>query len=590
MPRPSRQVEETVRNAFKQFVLDDMHRDLGDLTSTQVGRAFAKFYIQRIHNIVSTPRVDEEEFEAAYVDGAGDLGVDLIVRDNSKVFLLQAKYFSSLRGPSSEDINHFRTVLNRLQLGSVGMNRRLRDARDEIDWSNDTFEMRFVALGHNTPAVAELAGLEPEVNESLDGRVDYEVLDEIALKQALANAKSLGRGIPDDTYELVAAGRRGYRSPVIELDGPHKACVLIVDAAQMIQVVARAREALFTLNIRSFLGSNKINANIIKTAREQPSEFFHYNNGVSCLAKQLTINDDRVSALGLQVINGAQTVRALREATRGRRASDLATVQVLVRITEALDQYGSNRRFADQIVRYNNTQNPIKNSDFRSNDPVQASLAEQFNGMHHEGRDVVYLAKRTDRTERRNVSWVPMEEFAKVIYAFLYDAVRFSGTTAYLFADGADGGYAKVFGNGTEVWTEMPRPEFRLRSAIWWIDVEFQKRLKLDKADNATLVAPLERRWFLLNAAREILKRNYGNDFASRLVPHYRGEWRSGEDAFAQSMKRLYELARDAVVYCYNEAQRNEGATFSHRNWTRSIRTVEMIDTFTRTAPGMTPL
>jgi hypothetical protein len=584
-------VDETVRDAFKAFAADDMHCDFGALTNSQIGRAFARFYIQRIHNVVSSPRVDEEDFEAAYVDGSGDLGVDLVVRDNGKVFLLQSKYYGARGGPSSEDINHFRTALTRLRDRAARKgNRRLHEAIEDIDWANDTFEMRFVALARLTPAVAVQAELDPELEEALEGRVDYQVVDEVALKQALANARSLGQGIPDDTYELVATGRRGNRSPVVELEGPHRACVLIVDAHQLIQVADRAREALFTLNIRNFLGSTKINKEITKTARQQPAEFFHYNNGISCLAKRLTVTGDRVSAVGLQVINGAQTVRALKAASRGRDANNLSAVQVLVRITEALDQYGANRRFADQIVRYNNTQNPIKNSDFRSNDPVQQALATHFGSGHRDGRSVVYLAKRSDRGDRRNIFWIPMEEFAKVVYAFLFDAVSFSGQTAFLFADGPDGGYARVFGDGREVWVEVPTQEFRLRSAVWWIDVEFQKRLKADKAGNDALVAPLERRWFLLGAAREILKRNFGDEYTARLIPHFKGDWHLGEGEFGLMMERVYTLARDAVVWCYGEAKRMEGAAFSHRNWTRSPRTVEMLDNFTRTGPGMTPL
>lgn len=585
MPRPARPVAESVRDAFKAFVVDDMHCDLGALTTTQMGRAFARFYLQRIHNVVSTPRVDEEDFEAAYVDGSGDLGVDLVVRDNGKVLLLQAKYFAANRGPSAENIEHFRTLLTRISAPSFRGNRRLSDAIAGIDWANDTFEMRFVALGKLTDAVGAIAAREPELDEALMGRVDYEVVDETDLKQLLANAMSLGRGIPDDTHELVASGRRGNRSPVIELEGPHRACILIVDARQLVQVAEASREALFTLNIRNFLGSTSINKAISKTAREQPADFFHFNNGVSCLAKSLTINGDRVSTVGLQVINGAQTVRALKAASRG---NSLDGAQVLVRITEALDQYGSNRRFADQIVRYNNTQNPIKNSDFRSNDPVQQSLVAQFGALHRDARDIVYLAKRSDRSERRNVYWIPMEEFAKVVYSFLFDAVAFSSQTSFLFTEGADGGYSKVFGDGAETWLDVPSDQFRLRSAIWWIDVEFQKRLKADKAESEALVAPLERRWFLLGVAREILKRNFGEDYTARLVSHYKGDWHLGTGEFGRMMERVYTLARDAVVWCYAEAQRNEGNGFSHRNWTRSRHTVETLDNFARTAPGMT--
>ncbi len=45
---------------------------------------------------------------------------------------------------------------------------------------------------------------------------------------------------------------------------------------------------------------------------------------------------------------------------------------VLVRVTEIAESYGSGGKIREQITRFNNTQNTIKLSDFRSNDPVQS--------------------------------------------------------------------------------------------------------------------------------------------------------------------------------------------------------------------------
>jgi hypothetical protein len=88
----------------------------------------------------------------------------------------------------------------------------------------------------------------------------------------------------------------------------------------------------------------------------------------------------------------------------------------------------------ERITEYNNTQNIIKISDFRSNDPVQEYLKEQFGQITRRGKKVVYLAKRTDRVPA-NSEPVKLEEFAKCVYAFLYDFVRFSGSTSFLFSD-----------------------------------------------------------------------------------------------------------------------------------------------------------
>jgi len=90
------------------------------------------------------------------------------------------------------------------------------------------------------------------------------------------------------------------------------------------------------------------------------------------------------------VITGAQTVRALAKAAGSRSGSSSAEdALVLVRITEAR-QYGHERHFRDDMVRFNNTQNVIKASDFRSNDPVHEDLKRKFADYKRTGRKVVY--------------------------------------------------------------------------------------------------------------------------------------------------------------------------------------------------------
>src|SRR5262249_6746648 len=146
-------------------------------------------------------------------------------------------------------------------------------------------------------------------------------------------------------------------------------------------------------------------------------------------------------------------------------------------------------------------QNPVKISDFRSNDRVQTSVKEQFAAMHRRGKKVVYVAKRTDRVGA-NTEAVKLEEFAKSVYTFLYDFVPFSGSTSFLYDDEINGGYNKVFGDGKSVWNEMPENEFRLRASIFWIAQEVTAHLKKTRPDekDPDARAALERKWALLFA------------------------------------------------------------------------------------------
>jgi AIPR protein len=129
---------------------------------------------------------------------------------------------------------------------------------------------------------------------------------------------------------------------------------------------------------------------------------------------------------GLQVINGAQTVKALVNAarTRGSEPSPWLrdTPTILVRITEIPGGHGQSQKLRDQVTQFNNTQNVVKVSDFRSNDTVQEHLKEQFNKIVYRGRQVAYVPKRTDRPPK-NAELIRLEEFAKSIYAFMEEPI-----------------------------------------------------------------------------------------------------------------------------------------------------------------------
>jgi hypothetical protein len=88
-----------------------------------------------------------------------------------------------------------------------------------------------------------------------------------------------------------------------------------------------------------------------------------------------------VKARDFQVVNGAQTVAALAKALRRKPNPE---VRVLLRIIETNDLPGKKSKVADQITRFQNTQNPVKASDFFSNEPFQLWISEMID--KHSGK------------------------------------------------------------------------------------------------------------------------------------------------------------------------------------------------------------
>ena len=184
---------------------------------------------------------------------------------------------------------------------------------------------------------------------------------------------------------------------------------------------------------------------------------------------------------------------------------------------------------------------------------------------------MVYVPKRTDKIPP-NSEALKLEEFAKSVYAFLYDPTDFSGASSFLFNTEKSGGYVKVFGDGTKIWERMPEDEFRLRAAAYWLAQEFARQLKTDRdqeVDPDTRAA-LERKWLLVYAAGCVYREKFGEAvWKDKVKQLYRGDWRLDDDGKGKSVFEVWKAAKAGVVTAYKNSKRHN-KNFVHRNWMRS--------------------
>lgn len=134
-------------------------------------------------------------------------------------------------------------------------------------------------------------------------------------------------------------------------------------------------DRLFAGNVRGDMkprrSKNDINNGIQTTAKNSPQRFWAYNNGVTALVEKIEVRNEKLYIRGITIVNGAQTTGSL-----GRLAADdvdLDQCRILMRFVEAGDP-----SVVGDISTFNNTQNEILPSDFRSSDQVQARLVQEF--------------------------------------------------------------------------------------------------------------------------------------------------------------------------------------------------------------------
>ena len=287
------------------------------------------------------------------------------------------------------------------------MNESLREVAADIDWEADRFQLYYLTLKQlYTNQEQEASQGVPPCRDLVDlqDRVELSVCDENRLNQELRDTLSMDSA-PGESFRLQFSENEGA-APWLRLgDSDTRPCYVgRISGAQLAVLFQRHKSSLFSLNIRNYIGDNGTNKTIRKTAIDEPADFFSFNNGISAVATRIATDqrDSRVLICErLSVINGAQTIRSLHKAHTSDPAA-LREVHVLLRITQfdAKKTQGE-QEFLDNVTKFNNTQNAIKLSDFRSNDRVQFDLRKKFDHLPSlDGRKFSYKNKRSGERER----------------------------------------------------------------------------------------------------------------------------------------------------------------------------------------------
>lgn len=336
----------------------------------------------------------------------------------------------------------------------------------------------FISTGRASDRTKKLAtDLDIEIKKK-HPNVNFVLYDLYSLKEQFIRSKSLEQAITE-TVEI-QFGRGNF----IEKDHPHRTIVAIVKGNTIVNLYRKEREALFAYNIRSFLGK-RVNNPIVETADKDPSEFFYFNNGIAAICTRMDeLGRDTFRFENFQIINGAQTVGSL--AAVGSLSSDC---EVILRVTQGAS-VKTEKGFNADIIKYNNTQNVVRASDFRSNDKIQLWLEEEFNQVKARGaiaRPVRYVRKRSFRRVRE-ADVIRLEELAKIRFAFNHEPTRCIADPRSLWTHEEDGGfYEQAFGLNGKLEDSWDSAEFRktLFAAVTFQKI-MQRIAELTKQDKAS--------------------------------------------------------------------------------------------------------
>jgi hypothetical protein len=195
----------------------------------------------------------------------------------------------------------------------------------------------------------------------------------------------------------------------------------LIQAVWLYAVFKKHRNVLFSANLRGYLGSRRSDSNInngIKASvSTEPVDFWVYNNGLTALVHKFNVTRESNRTIlkfdGLSIVNGAQTTGAIGSSESAPKLDAL----VPARFVECSDQ-----RTITNIITFNNSQNRLEAADFRSNDPVQRRLRDEFQTIP----DAEYQGRRRGGYEdviKRVPNLLPADTCAQALANFHQDPV-----------------------------------------------------------------------------------------------------------------------------------------------------------------------
>jgi AIPR protein len=335
---------------------------------------------------------DADTFAAdALTDGGNDKKCDLVavMRDTGRIVIAQSyralQPASKTEAPANKasDLN---TAVSWLLAGDLDqlpdvLRSAAEEARDAIN-SGEISELQIWAV-HNLP---ESTNVKVELQQAATTATG---LIRNGFPDAAVNVSyhEIGLATLDEDYRKIQAPILVAEEITFDVTGGFEtsgsswtAYNTAVKASTLRVLWKKYGTDLMSPNIRDYLGVRKsernINYGIKQTAKDNPANFIIYNNGITAMVHGFEVvkvgTGAKVKVSGIGIVNGGQTTGSIGTLS-DVEAKNLDEALVQIRFVASKDT-----AILENVVKFNNTQNKIEATDFRSKDAVQERLRHEF--------------------------------------------------------------------------------------------------------------------------------------------------------------------------------------------------------------------
>jgi len=431
----------------------------------QKSYAFMLWFLNNYYNSADTYDFVKESI----TDGDEDFSCDIIFNKHYKgeniFFVVQSKWhketnFNSSSGTASEIkkcLNDFELILSGKDLPS--RNASFNKKYDELKKHKQTNgKIKFIYL---SLSVVDQPRSNIEGFKQRSKLIDLIVYDILDLKRDFIDAR-YKKLIKENPFEEKYTPQEKItiefiKDKVIEVSSPYKSLIMLVRPKFIHDLFDKYKFSLFAHNVRNPLFKSEFNRIIEKTMKDEAVNFWYFNNGVTAITPMPIpdyYNDSgKLDVNGIQIINGAQTVysiyTAYEEATTTKRDELDNNALISIRLLQS-----GGKPFDLKVTRFTNSQNPVDDRDFYSNDEYQLKAQKYFlnnSEIWYEKRRGEFRYKPNKRLYQINVT--PNIVVAKAYLAFhLQEPQRALNETKYIFISATlnkSGLYETIFNENT---------------------------------------------------------------------------------------------------------------------------------------------
>jgi hypothetical protein len=498
------------KNFYKEFrsVATDSHRSDLDNNNDWHRFAFPKYILEIFFGNDNTD-FDKRDIEEA-LDGlqTDDGGIDAFWVDESEGVLHFCQFKCSESSTNIYDsidmkeVNRLYNVekyLIELDAKDKHTNKRLAEISDILVEKRDQYDIclhyfHFGYIGNFDKCIP------------YEDKIKFYSINEI-YEQFRDYGSRISDTYPSNCKINLAKDKSGEYLNIIEANfiGNKQSIVIIVTGTELARLRQEHHFQLFDRNVRYYLGSNKINAEICKTAscHDQASRFYYYNNGITISCTGFNKERGKNGYIDLdypQVINGAQTINSIYKAYKELEkknknqpkvlAEHFDKIKVLCRVIRSTKD--ADAQFADNLCTYNNSQNKIQMEDFYANRAEQKTLQKKLSeyGYFYEIKrgELQHIKKGIKRHHSLDKTWKDFNQDVEdlniknvgcIYRAYLGHPVdSVSGANKFLFGNKNQSVYKDIFGERVQDVTNDKLKDIILAINIFYAIDKFCNQYK----------------------------------------------------------------------------------------------------------------